>query len=141
VRSGGFDLERFVSAQASAYETAVAELRSGRKRSHWMWFIFPQLRGLGMSSTAHFYGLASLEEAQAYLAHPVLHRRLVDAVAAVDASGAASLRTLFGAPDDMKFRSSMTIFALADSTGPYRGALDRWCAGQPDPRTLELIAR
>lgn len=139
--SDPFDLQRFLSAQAGVFEAAVAELRSGRKRSHWMWFVFPQLRGLGMSTTARLYGLASLDEAQAYLDHPVLGPRLAEGVEAVDASGAASLKALFGTPDDLKFCSSMTLFDAADVAGPWRAALERWCAGDPDPRTLDLLGR
>ena len=133
------DLQRFVGAQEGVFATALAELRAGRKRSHWMWFIFPQLRGLGMSPTAQFYGLASLAEARAYRADPVLGPRLVDATRAVQDSPAASLATLFGSPDDLKFRSCMTLFDAADPSGPWRAALERWCGGEADPRTLELL--
>ena len=136
-----FDLERFVTAQAGVFEDALAELRAGRKRSHWMWFVFPQLAELGLSSTARFYGLASLDEARAYLAHPRLGARLAQAVEAAAASGASSLRALFGTPDDLKFRSCMTLFAEADPQGPFTPALQRWCGGEPDARTLELLGR
>jgi uncharacterized protein (DUF1810 family) len=135
-----FDLERFVSAQAGVFHAAIEELRAGRKRTHWMWFVFPQLRGLGLSSTARFYGVSALAEASAYAAHPVLGPRLEVAVAAVEASGAPSLQSLFGSPDDMKFRSSMTLFAVAAPDGPCHAALDRWCDGEPDPRTLALLS-
>jgi uncharacterized protein (DUF1810 family) len=134
-----FDLQRFVAAQEPVFQTALRELRAGRKRSHWMWFVFPQLRGLGHSSTAEFYGITSLAEARAYLAHPVLGPRLEAAVAAVQASGGRSLHEMFGSPDDLKFCSSMTLFASAAAGGPYRLALDRWCGGQPDPQTLKLL--
>jgi len=134
-----FDLERFVTAQSPVFETALAELRAGRKRSHWMWYVFPQLRGLGLSPTAHFYGIASTAEARAYLAHPVLGPRLEAAVAALAASPGRSLHEVFGAPDDLKFRSSMTLFAAVAPAGPYRQALERWCGGKADPRTLELL--
>lgn len=133
------DLERFVTAQAGVFETALEELKAGRKRSHWMWFVFPQLKGLGVSSTATFYGLTGKAEAQAYLAHPILGPRLQAAVAAVQACGAASLHALFGAPDDLKFCSSMTLFAIAAPDGPYRAALDQWCGGRLDARTLALL--
>ena len=129
-----FDLARFVSAQAGTFGAALDELRAGRKRSHWMWFVFPQLKGLGSSPTAQFYGVVSLEEATAYLEHPVLGPRLEAAVGAVEASGAASLHALFGSPDDLKFCSSMTLFAIAAPDGPYQAALDRWCGGDPDRR-------
>ena len=133
-----FDLDRFVSAQAGVYDRACEELRAGRKRSHWMWFIFPQLKALGRSPTAQHYGLSSLAEANAYLNHPVLGLRLESAVAAVQASPAASLHALFGSPDDLKFRSSMTLFAAAAPDGPYQAALARWC-GDSDPATLDLL--
>jgi uncharacterized protein (DUF1810 family) len=134
-----FDLARFVSAQAGVFDRAVEELRAGAKRSHWMWFIFPQLRALGRSPTAQHYGIASLDEASAYLEHPVLGRRLEAAVAAVQSSPARDLHALFGSPDDLKFRSCMTLFSVAAPEGPYNAALDRWCDGQPDPATLDLL--
>jgi uncharacterized protein (DUF1810 family) len=134
-----FDLARFVSAQAGVFDRAVEELRAGAKRSHWMWFIFPQLRALGRSPTAQHYGVASLDEATAYLEHPVLGPRLEIAVAAVQASPARDLHALFGSPDDLKFRSCMTLFSVAAPEGPYNAALDRWCDGQPDPATLGLL--
>ena len=135
-----FDLERFVAAQAGVFGAALAELRTGRKRSHWMWFVFPQLRGLGRSHTAHVYGLGSLEEARAYLAHPLLGPRLDEATEAALASRAGSLRALFGSPDDLKFCSSMTLFALAaGNESPYRGALEHFCGGREDAGTLRLL--
>jgi uncharacterized protein (DUF1810 family) len=136
-----FDLARFVYAQATSFDAAIGELRAGRKRTHWMWFIFPQLKGLGSSAIAQTYGIASLAEATAYLEHPVLGSRLDAAVAAVQASPAPSLHALFGSPDDLKFRSSMTLFAIADPEGPYRAVLDRWCAGEPDDRTIALLGQ
>ena len=137
------NLQRFVAAQAPVFDTVLEELRAGRKRSHWMWFVFPQLRGLGHSATAQFYGLASLEEACAYLAHPVLGPRLDLCTRTVLASGGGrSLNAIFGSPDDMKFRSSMTLFAFAapDTNNVFRQALDRWCDGRMDERTLALVA-
>ena len=136
-----FDLQRFVTAQAPVFETALAELRAGRKRSHWMWFVFPQLRGLGVSPTAQFYGLASLLDARAYLAHPLLGERLARCVEALLAVQGRSLTTIFGLPDDMKFRSSMTLFALAagDETALFHQALDRYAEGRMDERTLALL--
>ena len=136
-----FDLQRFVSAQAGVFEAAVSELRAGRKRSHWMWFVFPQLKDLGLSSTARFYGLASMEEAIGYLAHPLLGPRLREAVEAVQASGAPSLNALFGAPDDLKFRSCMTLFVEVGPADLFTAALERWCGGEPDPLTLKLLGR
>jgi uncharacterized protein (DUF1810 family) len=137
-----FDLQRFVTAQAPVVDTVLEELRAGRKRTHWMWFVFPQLRGLGHSATAQFYGLASLEEARAYLAHPLLGPRLELCTETVLASGGRSLHAIFGSPDDMKFRSSMTLFALAspDTDTVFRQALDRWCDGRMDERTVALVA-
>ena len=136
-----FDLERFVTAQEKVFETALAELQAGRKRSHWMWFIFPQLRGLGMSETARFYGIASRDEARAYLAHPVLGRRLAECTAAVLGVQGRSLHAILGSPDDMKFRSSMTLFDRASDApdNVFRQALDRYSAGQADKRTLQLL--
>lgn len=140
--SDPFDLQRFVEAQAPVYATVLAELSDGRKRSHWMWFIFPQLRGLGRSPTARFYGIAGLDEARAYLAHPVLGRRLAQATETVLAVQGRTLHEIFGSPDDLKFRSSMTLFAQAAAEGGdlYRKALDRFCDGRPDDATLTLLA-
>ncbi|MHB8283879.1 MAG: DUF1810 domain-containing protein [Caulobacteraceae bacterium] len=135
------NLQRFVSAQDSVFEAALQELRAGKKRSHWMWFVFPQLKGLGMSSTAQFYGIGGLDEATAYLAHPVLGPRLEAAVAALQACSGGSLHAVLGSPDDLKFRSSMTLFAVTAPNGPYRAALERWCDGASDPRTLALLHR
>jgi uncharacterized protein (DUF1810 family) len=136
-----FTLERFVTAQAPVFETVLAELRAGRKRTHWIWFIFPQLAGLGRSSTARFYGIGSLEEARAYLAHPVLGPRLDQCTRVVLESESPSLNAIFGSPDDLKFGSCMTLFSLAagDPDNPFRQALDRWSEGQPDEQTLSLI--
>ena len=108
-----FDLERFVTAQAAAFPAVLAELKAGRKRSHWMWFVFPQLRGLGHSAMATFYGIGSLHEARAYLSHPVLGPRLELCVRTLLEPENGSLHQIFGSPDDMKFQSSMTLFALA----------------------------
>ena len=136
-----FDLERFVSAQAPVLETVLAELRVGRKRTHWMWFVFPQLAGLGRSSTARFYGVSGIDEARAYLAHPLLGSRLDFCTRIVLASQSPSLHAIFGSPDDMKFRSCMTLFSLAadNPDNPFRLALDRWCGGRPDEQTLARI--
>ena len=136
-----YDLARFVSAQAGVFEVAVSELRAGRKQSHWMWFVFTQLKGLGRSPTALHYGITALDEAKAYLQQPVLGPRLEAVTSAVLASPAASLNALFGSPDDMKFRSSMTLFATAQPDGPYQAALDRWCGGETDHQTVELLSQ
>lgn len=134
------DLDRFLEAQAGVYETGLAELAAGRKRGHWMWFIFPQARGLGQSAMAHRYGVASLDEARAYLAHPALGPRLIASAEAVLGCGEPSLRRIFGAPDDMKFISSMSLFRLAGGDyAPWQTALDRWNGGRLDPRTVALM--
>ena len=142
VGSDPFQLRRFVEAQAPAYEGALAELRAGRKRSHWMWFIFPQLAGLGISPTARFFGISGTGEARAYLAHPVLGPRLRTCTQAMLAVEERSLNDVLGSPDDLKFRSSMTLFDRAtDGREPlFREALARYCHDDPDPRTLELLA-
>ena len=136
------DLERFVRAQAPAWATARAELRAGAKRTHWMWFVFPQARGLGRSATAERFAIASIAEARAYLAHPVLGRRLREASELVLSHKERSLRAIFGAPDDLKFVSSMTLFdfALGDKDAPFARALDRWQGGARDVATLRLLA-
>lgn len=137
------DLQRFVNAQEPVLATVLEELQDGRKRSHWMWFIFPQLRGLGRSAAAEFYGIASLFEARAYLAHPTLGPRLEEATRAVLAVQGRTLHAIFGSPDDMKFHSSMTLFALAadEATTLYREALTRYCNGRMDEATLTLLER
>jgi len=136
-----FDLERFVEAQRPSYQDALAELQAGRKLSHWMWFIFPQMLGLGRSPASRFFGIRSLEEARAYLAHPILGPRLEECTNAVLATTGLSLNRIFGSPDDLKFHSSMTLFALAsdDTDTPYHRALKRWHAGEMDPATLKLL--
>ena len=139
--SAAWNLDRFVSAQAGVFDMALAELRAGRKRSHWMWFIFPQLRGLGLSPTAQYYGIELLAEAGAYLDHPMLGPRLEEAVAALQSCREWALHAVFGSPDDLKFRSSMTLFSVAGPDGPYQAAIERWCGGAPDERTLALLRR
>ncbi|HEV2533082.1 DUF1810 domain-containing protein [Phenylobacterium sp.] len=137
-----FHLQRFVDAQAPVYATALAELKRGRKQSHWMWFVFPQVAGLGLSPTAQLYAISAIDEARAYLAHPVLGPRLRDATAAVNAVAGRTAHEIFGSPDDLKFRSSMTLFAeVGPRESVFRAALDRYFGGQPDPRTLELLGR
>jgi uncharacterized protein (DUF1810 family) len=133
------DLERFVAAQDGVYAQALAELRRGAKRSHWMWFIFPQIAGLGQSAMARTYAIASAEEARAYLAHPVLGPRLIEATGAVTAA-AGSAEAILGGIDAVKLRSSMTLFAaVADDPTPYRAALERFFGGEDDPATLRLL--
>lgn len=135
-------LDRFVDAQKDLYPQALRELQAGQKRSHWMWFIFPQLTGLGRSPTAQHFALASLDEARDYLAHPMLGERLRAVTGAVLAHSNRSLGEIFGQPDDMKFRSSMTLFAEAAEPGAgalFRTALERFCNGEPDRETLRLL--
>jgi uncharacterized protein (DUF1810 family) len=135
-----FDLQRFVEAQEGVYEQAVGELRAGRKRTHWMWFVFPQLAALGRSDMARFYGLSSAMEARAYLAHPVLGPRLLAGVEATLTAPAASAAALFGSPDDLKYRSCLTVFdAAAPEETLFARALARYYAGERDPLTLELL--
>ncbi len=135
-----YSLERFVDAQRDTYQQALAELREGRKRSHWMWFIFPQMRDLGLSDEATFYGIASLDEAKAYLAHPVLGRRLDEVTREVLKIKGRALRQIFGAPDALKFRSSMTLFATAAGPGSiYHDALGALCGSNSCERTLALL--
>ena len=142
MREDPFDLDRFVMAQAPLYDIALAELIGGRKLTHWMWFIFPQLRGLGRSSMAHRYGIGSLDEARAYLAHPVLGARLRESVTAVLDSGETDPGVIFGSPDDLKFISSMTLFSLAAGVdgAMFTEALAKFSGGDGDQRTLTLLA-
>jgi uncharacterized protein (DUF1810 family) len=134
------DLARFVTAQDPVFSGVCDELRAGRKESHWMWFVFPQLRGLGHSPNAERYGIASLEEARAFLAHPVLGPRLRQCTSLVNALEGRSASRIFGYPDDLKFRSCMTLFAEAAADDrPFHEALRKYFDGQPDPRTIELL--
>jgi len=136
-----FDLARFVTAQDPVMAEVRRELRAGRKRTHWMWFVFPQLRALGRSPTALHYGIASLAEAQAFMAHPILGLRLIDCTSLVLALDGPSIHEIFGSPDDQKFRSSMTLFAAASPDADvFAEAIRRYFGGQPDPRTKELLA-
>ena len=133
------DLERFVIAQAPVIDDVREELRAGRKRSHWMWFVFPQLKGLGTSAMAQHYGIASLEEARAYLAHAVLGPRLRECCELMLAVPGRSAHEILGSPDDLKFRSCVTLFALAaPGEALFRRCLERFHAGEPDARTLQL---
>ena len=136
-----FDLERFVAAQTPVFAAVLSALKAGHKQSHWMWFVFPQLRGLGHSSMATFYGIASLSEARVYLAHALLGPRLELCTQTVLGHPHKSLHQIFGSPDDLKFQSSMTMFALAaaDPKGLFYKALDQYCGGVLDPQTLRLL--
>ena len=141
--AGGFDLEIFVDAQARSYTSARAELAAGQKRSHWMWYIFPQLRGLGSSPMAQRYAIPGLEEATQYLLHAVLGPRLRECTALVNQIEDRSISDIFGYPDDLKFHSSMTLFAQAAQDNAedavFREALDRHFSGALDAATLKLL--
>jgi uncharacterized protein (DUF1810 family) len=139
--SEDFDLQRFVDAQARIYPDVVEELRAGRKRSHWIWFIFPQIAGLGSSTTAARYAISSLDEARAYLDHDVLGPRLRECTRLVNAIEHRSIGEIFGSPDDMKVRSSMTLFARATrDNGDFVELLDRYYDGEQDPLTLQRLS-
>lgn len=139
-REDPFRLERFVEAQEPVYEQVCKELREGRKRSHWIWFIFPQLRGLGSSPTSQLFAIRSRAEAAAYLRHAVLGTRLRECTALVNAVEGRGIGEIFGFPDDLKFRSSMTLFAEVAPEEPlFRQALEKYFRGEPDERTLDLM--
>ena len=134
-----YDLSRFHKAQQGSYETALAEIRAGRKRSHWIWYIFPQIQGLGYSSTAQYYAIENLEEAKAYLADPVLRERLLEISNALLVLDNCDPSDVMGYPDDLKLRSSMTLFSLADpECTVFRDVLDKFYDGREDPRTIAL---
>ena len=136
-----FNLDRFVHAQDPVLARVRAELRAGAKRTHWMWFVFPQLAGLGRSETARHYALASLEEARGYLSHPLLGARLIECTGLVNAVENRSARQIFGNPDDLKFHSSMTLFAQARPDEPaFTHALRKYFDGAPDRLTTEKLA-
>ncbi len=134
------DLQRFVEAQRGCYDEVLAELRQGRKRTHWMWFVFPQLEGLGHSATARHFALRDMREARAYAAHALLGARLRECVALSLAIEPAEASAVFGTPDDLKLRSCLTLFDHAVPDEPlFRDALEHWFEGQRDPRTLALL--
>ena len=134
-----FHLNRFMDAQAGIYETAYAELKKGQKRTHWMWYIFPQIDGLGRSTTAKYYAIKNLEEARQYLKHPVLGPRLLECAEAVLAIDGRTASEIFGYPDDLKLKSSMTLFASVAPPGSvFVRILDRYFHGEPDGRTIQL---
>jgi uncharacterized protein (DUF1810 family) len=140
-----YNLARFLEAQQGCYSRVLEELATGAKTSHWMWFIFPQLKGLGLSATARRFGLAGLEEARAYLAHPLLGQRLRECARALLSIEGRSAHQIFGSPDDLKLRSCLTLFAAAAAPGPgadeglFGAVLGKYYGGEPDPRTLELV--
>jgi uncharacterized protein (DUF1810 family) len=136
-----FDLRRFADAQDRVYDTVLAELRAGAKRSHWIWFVFPQLRGLGHSATAMRYGISSLDEARAYLMHDVLGPRLRECARLLARIDGRSTDDIFGWPDNLKVRSSMTLFARAtDNDAEFRAVLDKFYNGEEDAATVELLS-
>ena len=133
-------LSRFLDAQKDTYETALSEIRAGRKASHWMWFIFPQIKGLGFSHMAEFYGIENLDEAKAYLAHEILRKRLLEICEALLAIGHDDPAEVMGYPDDLKLKSSMTLFSLADPDCPiFQAVLDKYYHGEQDAATCKLV--
>ncbi len=140
-QSDPFDLQRFVDAQERVYDTVIDELAAGRKRSHWMWFIFPQLRGLGSSPTAVRYAISSIDEARAYLSHELLGPRLRECAGVVARIDGRTAEEIFGWPDDMKLRSSMTLFArAADDNADFVAVLEKFYSGEEDPATLARLS-
>ncbi|MDR1520453.1 MAG: DUF1810 domain-containing protein [Planctomycetota bacterium] len=134
-------LERFIAAQKDRYQDALREIRAGRKRSHWMWYVFPQLAGLGISRTSAYYGIQGMEEARAYLKNGVLGPRLVEISEALLELPAADAHAVFGSPDHLKLQSSMTLFALASDAEPvFRAVLEKYFAGEMDKKTLQMLA-
>lgn len=137
-----FDLNRFINAQQSIYESVLSELKNGRKRTHWMWYIFPQLDGLGSSSTAKQYAIKSLEEARQYLKHPILGKRLLECSEATFAVDRRSVSDIFGYPDNLKLKSSMTLFAcIAEQNSIFVRILDKYFNGERDALTLQLLEK
>ena len=137
--SDRFDLDRFVKAQAPLYAQVCEELRRGRKTSHWMWFVFPQIAGLGRSAMAQRFAISSLEEAQAYLAHPLLGPRLIECTRLVCAATGKTIHEILGSPDDLKFHSCMTLFYHADVDGNvFEDALQKYFGGRQDSATLHI---
>jgi uncharacterized protein (DUF1810 family) len=135
-----FDLHRFTNAQERIYNSVIAELKSGQKRSHWMWYIFPQIEGLGHSSTSKYYAIKSMEEARQYYTHPVLGRRLLECAEVLLGVEERSISEIFGYPDDLKLKSSMTLFAsVADTNSVFVRVLDRYFHGERDAMTLRLL--
>ena len=136
-----YNLKRFVDAQNPVYEQVRSELKQGRKRTHWMWFIFPQIAGLGSSHMARKYAIGSLDEARAYLSHPVLGARLIECTQLVNQAKARTIDEIFGYPDDLKFRSCVTLFARATADNHvFRQALETYFGGEPDRQTEALLS-
>ncbi|MBO3271001.1 DUF1810 domain-containing protein [Hymenobacter defluvii] len=136
------NLTRFLDAQKADYQTALSEIKNGRKRSHWMWYIFPQIQGLGFSETSRFYAVRDAAEAEAYLAHPVLGSRLLEISNALLTLSASNATSVFGSPDDLKLKSSMTLFASLPKADPvFQAVLDKFFNGTKDDKTLQLLHR
>jgi uncharacterized protein (DUF1810 family) len=134
------DLERFINAQEREYAIALAEIKNGRKRSHWMWYIFPQIQGLGFSEMAKRYGIKNIDEAEAYMQHPVLGQRLIEICTELLQLKSNDAYAIFGSPDDLKLKSSMTLFAsLPDAYPVFKSILDKFFNGESDSKTLHLI--
>jgi uncharacterized protein (DUF1810 family) len=141
VAEDAFNLRRFVDAQSHDFAQALEEIRRGRKESHWMWYVFPQVRGLGQSATSRLYAISGLDEARAYLDHPVLGPRLLQCASTLVDLDGRSASAIFGSPDDLKLRSSATLFSLVSPHGSvFHRVLDKFFEGRPDPRTVEALA-
>lgn len=136
------NLQRFLDAQATDYQQAVAEIKNGRKRSHWMWYIFPQIQGLGFSETSRYYAIQDAAEAAAYLQHPVLGSRLVEICQALLAGVGTDANRIFGSPDDLKLKSSLTLFAAVPGASPvFTAGLAKFFAGVKDNKTLQILGK
>ncbi|MHC2991027.1 calpastatin [Pontibacter sp. HJ8] len=136
------NLQRFIDAQAGSFQQALTEIRSGRKQSHWMWFIFPQLQGLGYSETARYYAIRDLEEAALYLQHPVLGQRLIEISKALLHLEGKTANQILGSPDDLKLKSSMTLFGSLENADPvFQAVLDKYFKGSKDDKTLQLLSK
>ena len=134
-------LQRFINAQEKDYDTALAEISQGRKRSHWIWYIFPQIQGLGFSETSKFYAIKNIDEAAEYLKHPILGERLIRICHALIKNSGDDANKIFGSPDDMKLKSSMTLFAALPGTDPvFQKVLDKFFNGTRDSKTIEILA-
>ena len=136
------DMDKFVSAQNRDYNQALAEIKNGRKQGHWIWYIFPQISGLGMSTTSAFYGIKNIGQASRYLEHPVLGKRLIEISSAILEIKGKTANQILGSPDDLKLRSSMTLFNLVKNTDPvFQAVLDKYFNGIPDQRTIDLVKK
>lgn len=132
-------VERFIEAQKNSYDTALREIQTGRKRSHWIWYIFPQIQGLGFSATARYYAIKDREEAEAYMAHPVLRQRLIEISEALLGLESEDARDVMGYPDDLKLKSSMTLFAVISEEPVFSNVLDKFFQGEVDERTIQIL--